>query len=93
MSFNSRKRESFQKCHRNSLGNDSISTISSSVADEILQQNKKNESSLVEIEERSNQNQKVKIDSSKSIQVGEVIYNFYTPRSDGQSKINISEFQ
>lgn len=94
MSFNTDTREDFQKSHRNSLGNESIATISSSVADEILQQNIKNESNLREIEERLKQHQKVKIDSSKSIQVGEIIYNFYTPPPDGQqSEIDPSQIQ
>jgi hypothetical protein len=65
-----------QENHRKSLGNDSISTISSSVAEEIFKQNSANES----IENNLKQGpRKVNIDGSKSIQVGEVIYNFYTP--------------
>lgn len=78
---------------KKSLGSDSVSTVSSSIADELVRENfpSTSKQNLNEVNLKSNLNN-VKIDGSKAIQVGDIIYNFYTPpTAEGQqSKIYVS---
>jgi hypothetical protein len=78
---------------RRSLGSDSTSTVSSTIADELYNQNAQttsNENSLEEIFKSNPTN--VKIDGSKAIQVGDIIYNFYSPPSGKVQQSNNFQF-
>jgi hypothetical protein len=79
--------KAFEYDHRSSLGNDSISTIASSIAEKMLEQRavSPNIDGNFHLTPRN-----VNIDGSKSIQVGEVIYNFYTPSPDDKRPSEIT---
>lgn len=67
--------------NRRSFGNDSITTVSSSIADEYLYQNLKlasKQQNIIEENLKSNLKNLMN-DEKKPIQVGDIIYNFYTP--------------
>lgn len=67
---------------------DSFSTVSSSVAAEIIRQSSAQALEERRFEESFNTAQSnVKIDGSKAIQVGDIIYNFYTPPARESERI------